>query len=348
MLNDRIEKLYANFCEIERKLSSPHISHGDPEYLDMAKEYKRLYEFAQIYRKYNELLSRYQQLKDVDSKELAELVSEEKMKIEEEISACRNFLEKFLDEQIKQVGEKNVIVEIRAAVGGAESALFVADLFKMYQKYATKKGLKIEVLSSSPTDLGGFREISFLVSGKNAYELFKYEGGVHRVQRVPITEASGRIHTSTTTVAVLPEPDEIEVRLNESDLKIETFRSSGPGGQHMQKTESAVRITHLPTGIVVQCQDERSQLRNKEKALKILRARLYDLKQKQQTKEIQSLRREQVKDGERPQKIRTYNFPQNRVTDHRINLTLYNLRDILSGDLDKLIDSLRTKLEGES
>jgi peptide chain release factor 1 len=238
--------------------------------------------------------------------------------------------------------EKDVIMEIRAAAGGEEAALFAADLFRMYANYAEKKNWKVEILSSNPTDLGGFKEIIFEIKGKGAYSRLKFEGGAHRVQRVPITEASGRIHTSTVTVAVLPEAEEVDVEIDPEDLRIDVFRASGHGGQCVQKTDSAVRITHLPTGIVVSCQDERSQLKNKERAMRILRARLLELAQREQAEKITESRRVQVKTGERAEKIRTYNFPQNRVTDHRVNLDLYNLQAVLDGDLDELLDALES------
>lgn len=236
--------------------------------------------------------------------------------------------------------EKNIIMEIRAGTGGEEAALFAADLFRMYLGYAQKKGWKVEIVSSNPTGLGGFKEIIFIVEGKGAYSRLKFESGVHRVQRVPITESSGRIHTSTATVAVLPEMEEIEVEIDPKDLRIETFRSGGAGGQHVNKTESGVRITHIPSGIVVQCQDERSQHQNREKAMKVLRARLYEYYQREKENEIASQRRQQVGTGERSEKIRTYNFPQRRVTDHRINYSSFQLEEVLSGELDEFIDRL--------
>ncbi|MGQ9700368.1 MAG: peptide chain release factor 1 [Candidatus Bipolaricaulaceae bacterium] len=238
---------------------------------------------------------------------------------------------------------KNAIVEIRAGAGGEEAALFAADLFRMYAKYAEKKGFQMRIMDSHPTPLGGYKEIVFLVEGPGAYGLFRYESGVHRVQRVPETEASGRIHTSTATVAVLPEAAEVEVDLNPADLRVETFRSSGPGGQHMQKNETAVRIIHIPTGIVVTCQEERSQHRNKELALRLLRAKLRELEEQKKEADLREKRRRQIGTGERSEKIRTYNFPQNRVTDHRIDLTIYRLEDILEGDLDLLVEPILTE-----
>ncbi len=235
---------------------------------------------------------------------------------------------------------RNIIMEIRAGVGGDEAALFAHDLFKMYFNYAEKKGWKVEIMDSHPTDIGGLKEIVFSISGKDVYKYLKYESGVHRVQRVPETEASGRIHTSTATVAVLPEAEEVDVKINPDDLRIDIYHSSGHGGQNVQKVATAIRIIHKPTGIMVTCQDERSQLQNKIKAMRILRARLYDLYQKQSEEKIVSQRRAQIGRGNRNERIRTYNFPQGRVTDHRINLSLYNLEEILEGNLDELINAL--------
>ncbi|MBR7060306.1 MAG: peptide chain release factor 1, partial [Eubacterium sp.] len=238
--------------------------------------------------------------------------------------------------------DRNVIIEIRGGAGGEESALFAGVLYRMYNMYAEAKGFKCELLSASETGLGGFKEVSFSVNGDGAYSRFKFESGVHRVQRVPETESQGRIHTSTTTVAVLPESDDVDFELNEKDLEIDTFRSSGAGGQHINKTSSAIRITHIPTGTVVECQDERSQHKNKEKAMKVLRARLYDAEKAKHDAEIAGERKAQVGTGDRSERIRTYNYPQGRVSDHRINLTLYKLEQILNGDLDELIDALIT------
>mgnify|MGYP005886424941 FL=1 len=236
--------------------------------------------------------------------------------------------------------ERNVIVEIRGGAGGEESALFSAVLFRMYSMYAEKKGFKIEIINANETEIGGYKEISFMIEGEGAYSRFKYESGVHRVQRVPETESQGRVHTSTTTVAVLPEAEDVELEIDPNDLKIDTFRSSGAGGQHINKTSSAIRITHLPTGMVVECQDERSQYKNKDKALKVLKSRLLKEKQDKQASEIAENRKMQVGTGDRSERIRTYNYPQGRVTDHRIGLTLYKLEEILNGNLDEVIDAL--------
>jgi peptide chain release factor 1 len=243
--------------------------------------------------------------------------------------------------------EKNTIVEIRAGTGGEEAALFAADLFRMYNRYAEERRWKVDVLNSNPTGAGGFKEIIFAVEGKGAYSRLKFESGVHRVQRVPATEAQGRIHTSAATVAVLPEADEVEIELNPNDLQIDVFRSSGPGGQSVNTTESAVRVTHRPTGVIVQCQDERSQLKNKMKALKLLRARIYDAARAEQEREMAETRKIQVSTGDRSAKIRTYNFPQSRVTDHRIGFTLHGIERVMEGDIDALVDALSTHFQAE-
>ena len=243
--------------------------------------------------------------------------------------------------------EKNVIVEIRGGVGGDEAALFAGDLFRMYARYAERRGWSVELIDSNATDMGGFKEVVFLVNGAGAYSRLKYESGTHRVQRVPVTESGGRIHTSAATVAVLPEAEEVEVELDPKDLRIDTYCASGAGGQYVNRTETAIRITHLPTGIVVQCQDEKSQLKNKEKALKVLRARIQDAAQQAQADAVAADRRSQVGSGDRSQRIRTYNFPQGRVTDHRIGLTLHKIDAILGGDLDELLDALITADQAE-
>ncbi len=275
---------------------------------------------------------------DSDLKELAQL----------ELDEAKQNIEK-LSEKLKILllpkdpnDERNVIVEIRGGAGGEESALFSAVLFRMYSMYAEKKGYKVEIVNANETELGGYKEISFMIEGEGAYSRFKYESGVHRVQRVPETESQGRVHTSTTTVAVLPEAEDVELEIDPKDLKIDTFRSSGAGGQHINKTSSAIRITHLPTGTVVECQDERSQYKNKDKALKVLKSRLLKEKQDKQASEIAANRKSQVGTGDRSERIRTYNYPQGRLTDHRIGLTLYKLEDILNGNLDEVIDALVT------
>jgi peptide chain release factor 1 len=337
------ESLIEQKKSLEQKLADPSVINNQQEYQNIVSEYNRV----------NNIISVYQQIKDTQNKieELRKelILSEEqeyKSLVEEEINSLtkENFVleQKLLTLLLPQEPQenKNVILEIRAGTGGEEAALFAGDLFRMYGKYCAKKGWKLEIMDINQTGLKGIKEVVCYVSGKEVYKYLQYESGVHRVQRVPITESSGRIHTSAATVAVLPEAEEIDVKITPEEIEIETFRASGHGGQHLQKTDSAVRIKHKPTGIIVQCQDERSQIKNRERALKILRAKLYDLKLQQQQQEITKLRKSQVKSGDRSEKIRTYNFPQNRVTDHRINLTLYNLQEVLDGDLDEIINSL--------
>jgi peptide chain release factor 1 len=317
----------------------------------LTKEYNKLlplkYKIIEL-KKYTAEMHNIENIINTESdEELRTLAKEEKNELEKKIKATEEEIKKLLiniaTEDEKDYNE--VIMEIRAGAGGEEAALFAADLFRMYSRYADKNNWTVEVLSSHPTDLGGFKEIIFSVKGKNAWSKLKYEGGVHRVQRIPITESSGRIHTSTCAVATLIEPKEDEIIIREEDLKIEAFRASGKGGQHVNKTSSAIRITHIPTNIVVQCQDERSQFQNKAKAMKILRARLLALKQKQQEEKISQERKSQIGTMERAEKIRTYNFLQNRVTDHRINLSVYQIEAILNGNLDLVIDRI---LETES
>ena len=337
------ESLIEQKKSLEQKLADPSVINNQQEYQNIVSEYNRV----------NNIISVYQQIKDTQNKieELKKelILSEEqeyKSLVEEEINSLtkENFVleQKLLTLLLPQEPQenKNVILEIRAGTGGEEAALFAGDLFRMYSKYCAKKGWKLEIMDINQTGLKGIKEVVCYVSGKEVYKYLQYESGVHRVQRVPITESSGRIHTSAATVAVLPEAEEIDVEITPEEIEIETFRASGHGGQHLQKTDSAVRIKHKPTGIIVQCQDERSQIKNRERALKILRAKLYDLKLQQQQQEITKLRKSQVKSGDRSEKIRTYNFPQNRVTDHRINLTLYNLQEVLDGDLDEIINAL--------
>jgi peptide chain release factor 1 len=285
-----------------------------------------------------------------ESLEILNETSESELKelAQMELDEAKESIER-LSEQLKILllpkdpnDERNVIVEIRGGAGGEESALFSSVLFRMYTMYAEKKGYKVEVINASETELGGYKEISFMIEGEGAYSRFKYESGVHRVQRVPETESQGRVHTSTTTVAVLPEAEDVELEIDPNDLKIDTFRSSGAGGQHINKTSSAIRITHIPTGTVVECQDERSQYKNKDKALKVLKSRLLKEKQDKQASEIAADRKSQVGTGDRSERIRTYNYPQGRITDHRIGLTLYKLEDVLNGNLDEVIDALVT------
>ena len=344
-LIDKLEKLSERYWKLEEELSKPEVIKDVKKYRELSREHKELSELFETYQEYKKLQKELRDTKELlksSDKDIRELAQEELERIQKKLSELEERL-KFLLVPKDPNDSKNVILEIRAGTGGEEAALFAADLLRMYQKYAEDKGWKFTILSANKTGLGGYKEVVALIEGEGAYSRLKYESGVHRVQRIPITESGGRIHTSTATVAVLPEADETDIEINPQDLKIETFRASGAGGQYVNTTETAVRITHIPTGIVVSCQDERSQFQNKQKALKILYAKLKDYYERKKREEIAKERKEQVGTGERSEKIRTYNFPQNRVTDHRINLTLYKLQDVLDGKLDEIIDTLRAK-----
>ena len=347
----RLEIFDKRYRELEKRMYEPDVV-SDPEtYRKVMQEYASIEPVVKKYREYKAAQQTIEDslsiLEDPSSdEELRELASAE---LDE---AKRSLPE--LEEELKILllpkdpnDERNVIVEIRGGTGGEESSLFAYDLFRMYSMYAERRGYKIEVINLNETGLGGYKEVSFIVSGAGAYSRFKFESGTHRVQRVPQTESSGRIHTSAATVAVLPEADDVEIDINPNDLEIDTFRSSGAGGQHINKTSSAIRITHKPTGMVVECQDERSQYKNKDKAMKVLKSRLLKMEQDKQNEAIASDRRSQVGSGDRSEKIRTYNFPQSRVTDHRIGLTLYKLDEIMNGDLDEIIDALVTAQRAE-
>jgi len=342
-LEDKLNEVERSYRDLEERLSDPGVASNPLEVSKLAKRYAELGHVVSKYREYKGVVSKLRQ-----AREILESESDEEMRqlAHEELRALEPQLEE-LEAQIKLLllpkdpnDNRNVIVEIRAGAGGEEASLFAAVLFRMYMRYAERKGWTTEMLSSSETGLGGFKEVVFRIEGEGAYSLLKYESGVHRVQRVPVTEASGRIHTSTATVAVLPEAEEVDVHIDPDDLKIDTFRASGAGGQYVNMTDSAVRITHLPTGIVVTCQDERSQLKNRVKAMQLLRAKLYEMELKKQEDELAAERKGQIVTAERSERIRTYNYPQNRVTDHRIGLTLYKLDQILDGDLDELIEAL--------
>ena len=342
---EKIEIFDKRYSELSQRLYEPSVAADPEQYQKTMKELKAIEEIVFTYREYRqavksqeESLEILEESTDNDLKELAQLELDESKQSIDELSEKLKILLLPKDPN----DERNVIVEIRGGAGGEESALFSAVLFRMYSMYAEKKGYKIEIVNANETELGGYKEISFMIEGEGAYSRFKYESGVHRVQRVPETESQGRVHTSTTTVAVLPEAEDVELEIDPNDLKIDTFRSSGAGGQHINKTSSAIRITHLPTGTVVECQDERSQYKNKDKALKVLKSRLLKEKQDKQASEIAANRKSQVGTGDRSERIRTYNYPQGRLTDHRIGLTLYKLEDILNGNLDEVIDALVT------
>jgi peptide chain release factor 1 len=347
---DKLEEIEKRFDELSERMGNPEVISNRMEFEKVAKERATLEPIVEKFRllrtKEKELRDAKEMLSSNDA-DLKELAKEEVSTLTEEVERLREEIRILLLPKDPN-DEKNVILEIRAGTGGEEASLFAADLFRMYSRYADSKGWKMEVLSMNTTGLKGIKEVIAVISGNGVYSNLKYESGVHRVQRVPITEASGRIHTSTATVAVLPEADEIEVQIDEKDLEIEVCRASGPGGQGVNTTDSAVRVVHKPTGIVVSCQDERSQQKNKARALQILRARLYEMQREAQEKEIADTRRSQVGTGERAEKIRTYNFPQNRVTDHRIGFTTHKLDMILDGELDELIIALRTYYQAEA
>jgi peptide chain release factor 1 len=342
-IRDRIEGLMEQARTLEEELARPD-GVGGPRYVELSQRYAKLKKIAEDYeelrRLEREIAESEAWLREDHTEEMRELIEEEleknRARYEELVRALKQAL---LPEDPRD--GVNAIVEIRAGAGGGESALFAADLFRMYHKYAEQKGFKTEMLEAHPTPLGGFKTVVFAVLGRGAYGLFKFESGVHRVQRVPETEASGRIHTSTATVAVLPEVEAVEIEIDEDDLEIEAFRASGPGGQNVNKVNSAVRIKHKPTGLVVTCQEERSQHKNRERALRLLRAKLKDMIESKAEQERVQERRIQIGSAARSEKIRTYNFPQNRVTDHRIELTLYRLEDVLEGNLDLLIEPLQ-------
>ena len=343
---DQLESVAMKFEEIAMQLTQPDVVSDGQRYTALMKEYSSLEPLVQKYRE-------YKKCKDANEEALemlgeGNLDPELKEMCQQQLEESRQQLEQ-LEEEIKIMllpkdphDDKNVIVEIRGGAGGEEAALFAGVLYRMYSMYAQTKGWKSEVMNANETELGGYKEISFSIDGQGAYSRLKFESGVHRVQRVPETETQGRIHTSTVTVAVLPEAEEVDVQINPADLKIDTYRSSGAGGQHVNKTESAIRITHIPTGTVVECQDERSQYKNKDKAMRVLRSRILEMEMKKQTDAIAADRKSQVGTGDRSERIRTYNYPQGRVTDHRIGLTLYKLDSFLNGNLDEVIDALIT------
>lgn len=347
---EKLDALEERFKLVSERISDPDVIANRNEWREYCREHSELSPIVDEYNNYKKLIRTIEDDKEMlnteDDKELIEMLRDEIAECERAATECRDNLKVLLLPKDPN-DDKNVIMEIRGGTGGEEAALFAGDLMRMYSMYAEAHKFKIDILNSNPTELGGYKEISFSVEGKGAYSRLKYESGVHRVQRVPETESGGRIHTSAVTVAVLPEVEDVEVDINRNDLRIDVFRAGGPGGQCVNTTDSAVRITHIPTGIVVSCQDEKSQLMNKDKAMKILRSRIYERMEAERNKEIADARRSQVGSGDRSERIRTYNFHENRVTDHRIGLTLYKLGQFLNGDMDDIIDALITRDQAE-
>ncbi|MGO9313900.1 MAG: peptide chain release factor 1 [Syntrophobacteraceae bacterium] len=348
---DRLESVVHKFQKLEEDMGNPDLLSNQKEYQQVAKERSELAPIVEKYAHYKKLKEQVQEnqtlLEREEDPEMREMIRDEIDSLKDQLERTENGIKLMLVPK-DPFDDKNVILEIRAGTGGEEAALFVADLFRMYARYAEIHRWKVEILDSNPTGIGGFKEMIASINGKGAYSRLKFERGVHRVQRIPVTESQGRIHTSAVTVAVLPEAEEVDVFIDPNDIRVDVFRSSGPGGQSVNTTDSAVRLTHVPTGLVVICQDEKSQHKNKAKALKVLRARLLDTMQREQEAKIAQDRKSQVGTGDRSERIRTYNFPQNRVSDHRINLTLYKLDAILTGMLDDLIDPLNNYFQAES
>jgi peptide chain release factor 1 len=348
---EKLHDMEQKYHLLAESLSDPAVIADNQVYAEKMREYKHMTPIMEAYHAYSKALQQKKEAEELLQE--AETDAELKALAQEELLTAKESCTK-LEQELKRLllpkdpnDDKNVIIEIRGGAGGEEAALFANSLYRMYTMYAESKGWKQEILNQNPTELGGMKEISFAIIGEGAYSKLKYESGVHRVQRVPETESQGRIHTSTVTVAVLVEADEVQLHINPTDLRIDVFRASGAGGQHINKTESAVRITHLPTGLVVECQDERSQFKNKERAMKILRSRLYEAMQREQNEKIASERKLQVGTGDRSERIRTYNFPQGRMTDHRIGLTLYRLEDLMNGNLEEVFNALATSDELE-
>ena len=338
----KLEDVEKRYEELTLKISDPEVISKQNEWKELMKEHAEIEPIVLKYREYKKVKKSYEDaLEMMEDKELKELAEIEMLDAKEKIPKLEEELKLLLIPKDPD-DDKNVICEIRAGAGGEEAALFAGTLFRMYSMYAERKHWKLDVVNENETGLGGYKEISFMISGKGAYSRLKFESGVHRVQRVPDTEASGRIHTSTATVVVLPEVEDVDIEINPADIKMEVFRASGAGGQHINKTSSAVRLIHIPTGMVAECQTERSQFQNRDYAMKLLRSRLYEIEKQKQDAEIANARKSQVGSGDRSEKIRTYNYPQGRITDHRIGLSIYQMENFLNGDLDEMIDSLIT------
>jgi len=341
---DKLKKIITEFESLNEKLTDPNVVNDIKMYQKISQDFSNIKDKAELAQNYISKLDELQEIKNIleneTDAEMKELALDEQNSLQTEIDNLEETIEEILVETDPD-DSKNIIIEIRSGTGGIEAALFAEDLFRMYSRYAEEKSWKTELMGLNENDGGGIKEAVISFKGNNVFGQMKYESGVHRVQRVPETESSGRIHTSAATVAVLPEVENIDIEINDADIKIDTYRASGAGGQHVNKTESAIRITHISSGLVVTCQDESSQHKNKDKAMKVLRARLYDLQREQQAKERADVRKSMVSTGDRSAKIRTYNFPQGRVTDHRINLTLYKLNEIINGDLNELIQNLK-------
>lgn len=350
---DNLEEIENEYVELTKKISDPAVISDQESWKKMMKKQSELEPVVTKYREYKKTQRDFEEAKELaKDPEMKDLAEEEMLEAKEKLPKLENELKVLLIPKDPD-DDKNVICEIRAGAGGEEAALFAGTLFRMYSMYCDRKHWKIEVLNENVTELGGYKEISFMIKGKGAYSRLKFESGVHRVQRVPETEASGRIHTSTASVSVLPEVGDVEISINPADIKMEVFRSSGAGGQHINKTSSAVRLIHIPTGMVAECQTERSQFQNRDYAMKLLQSRLYEKEKRERDSKIENARRSQIGNAERSEKIRTYNYPQGRITDHRIGLSIYKMDNFLNGDLDEMIDNLTAadtaeKLKGES